>query len=150
MVAPSESVGEVRRSAAGRNKPCATEAFKSQRSGQAAVSYDCSHLLKSALPAAVSSAFSLQQGSPGSRVKSPSDGSLLCYPLLFPRLILLNMEVAPVFLFFIISYLLQHVELNAGNLLCRQCCTLKSHMSHLTKHQICDMQERSLIIMTGF
>lgn len=89
MVAPSESVGEVRRSAAGRNKPCATEAFKSQRSGQAAVSYDCSHLLKSALPAAVSSAFSLQQGSSGSPVKSPSDESfffffLLCYPLLFP------------------------------------------------------------------
>lgn len=50
--------GGVREAAAaGRNKPCGTKAFKSQRSGQAAVSYDCSHLLKSALPAAASPAF---------------------------------------------------------------------------------------------
>lgn len=36
-------------------KPCGIKAFKSQRFGQAAVSHDCSHLLKSALPAADSS-----------------------------------------------------------------------------------------------
>lgn len=47
----------VREAATGRSEPCGIEAYKNQRSGQAAVGYDCSHLLKSALPAAVSFAF---------------------------------------------------------------------------------------------